>query len=110
MAVITPQVVTRNSAITPNYIAVAADGDLIANSEGNTVIHIKNGGVSSITVSAPATKACDAGQLHNFSLVVPVGEERVQILNSRLNNTSGQVPLSYTESASVTIFAYVVKD
>lgn len=110
MAVITPQAVNRNAAIEPTYNVVEATGDLIANSGGDTVIHVKNGGASPTTVSANATKSCDAGQLHNFSLVVPAGEEKVQLLNSRLNNSSGQVPLSYTESTSVTIFAYTVKD
>lgn len=110
MAVITPQAVTRNTGITPIYNAVEAGGDLVANSSGNTVIHVKNDGASSTTVSAPATKACDQQELHDFSLVVPAGEEKVQLLNSRLNNASGQVPLSYTESTSVTIFAYTVKD
>lgn len=80
-------------------------GDLISNSAGDVILLINNVGTASITVSATATLKCNRGFAHNLEEVIPAGEIRGIALNRDYNNNNGQVPISYTDVASVSIAA-----
>lgn len=105
MAVINPQQIT-NVGIALTYASASSGGDLINNSDDKTMVIIKNGGASSITVTASATVKCNFGELHDLELTIGAGAEKIIKLENYWNNTSGQVPLTYSATTSVTLAAF----
>lgn len=105
MAVLTVQKVAQ-SGLAPSFGAAASGGDEFANG-GRTMLHVKNGGGASITVTITSVKQCDQGSTHNVQVSVPAGGERVigPFDPTRFNNSSGRVAVSYSAVTSVTVAA-----
>lgn len=98
--------VTRPSSAgtTTNPQAASAGGDTFPN-DGFTFLRIKNGGASPITVTVNSVTQCSQGFTHNLTATVAAGAEELigTFLPSRFNDTNGQVSVSYSAVASVTV-------
>ncbi len=110
MAEITSEKVDLDG-LNPSYVAVNSGGDKFENN-GNKVLHVKNGGGSSINVAITAQKACDQGTLHNGGGAVPAGEDRFfGPLNPYFyNDGDGDVNFSCSAITSVTAAVLEVED
>jgi hypothetical protein len=105
LAVISPKQINE-SGVVISFTAATSGGDSIINSDGKSIILVKNGGASSITVSATAITPCPAGALHNLLRAVDAGETVGIKLSTLLNGLDdGQVDISYTSATSVEIAA-----
>ncbi|HSV91722.1 MAG TPA: hypothetical protein VLH81_01550 [Desulfobacterales bacterium] len=85
------------------YGAAAAGGDSFPN-DGRTIVHVKNGGGSSINVTIARSRTCDMGQTHNVVVAVPNGDERIIGPFDR-NDFGPSVALAYSGVTSVTVAA-----
>lgn len=105
MATLTVQDINA-SGITPSYTAASAGGDEFAN-DGKTMLHVKNGGVSSITVTIISQKTCNQGYQHNLTVDVAAdGEKMIGPFSAeRFNNENGRVQVQYSDVTSVTVAA-----
>jgi hypothetical protein len=84
-----------------NYVLtpVSPAGDLIPDADGDTFIIAENtSGANDIIVTATALKACDQGEIHTKQFTVPLTDKVIIPLNSRFNNASGQVAITYDNS------------
>lgn len=111
MATMTVQTIT-NAGITPAY-AAANDGDVFTNT-GNELLHVKNGGGGSITVTiTPARASSDVPSFGTMSkatvsVAVAAGAEGVigPFEPHAFNNSSGQVVVNYSGVTTVTSGAF----
>lgn len=96
------------SGITPSYASAAAGGDEFANPDGQAFYHIKNGGVSSVTVTFAAQATVDGLTVSDVAITVPAGEERIVGPFSRtyMNDANGRVQVTYSGVTSVTVAAF----
>lgn len=94
------------AGLNPTYDAAAAGGDTFLN-DGMTVLHVKNGGGSSINVTINSVTACDQGFDHDIVVAVPNGGERLigPLPTGRFNDTGGLASVSYSAVTSVTVAA-----
>lgn len=105
MAILTVQDVTA-AGITPSYTAADVDGDLFANN-GRVMLHIKNGGTASITVTIVSAKTCNFGFQHDVPVTIDDGSEKMigPFTPERFNDGGGMVQVNYSAVASVTVAA-----
>lgn len=90
------------SPSTPTYAAVAASDTVPADSAG-LILHVKNGGGSSDTVTLTDPGLTPAGSAAtNPSFSVPNGQERMYRLSDRLQNSSGIITIGHSFTTSVT--------
>jgi hypothetical protein len=103
VALITAQEVTT-AGVAPSYGAVSAS-DTFAN-DGTVVLHVKNAGGSSDSVTIVSTKACDQGTTHNVVVSVPAttGDRLIGPFSpARFNDpTTGLVTVQHSFTTSVT--------
>lgn len=112
MALLTVQNVDLLNGLVPTYASAAGGGDTFPN-DGKTMLHVKNGGGSSITltVTTQVTSQNVPGlgpvDVANETYTVANGSERmIGFFNpSRFNNASGQVAIGYSSATSVTVAA-----
>ena len=107
MAELTVQSASQ-SGLNPTYAAAASGGDTVDN-DGKTVLHVKNGDSSELTVTIasqvtspePGTTATDV------AVAIPAGEERIigPFQASGFNDASDELSISYDAVTSVTIAA-----
>jgi hypothetical protein len=98
-------VVTRSSDVgaVPTYAAASGGGDTLPN-DGNTVLHVKNGGGSSITATVTSNKKCDQGFLHDDVVAVAAGAEKV-IGPFNVGRFGRNVAVTYSAVTTVTVAA-----
>lgn len=108
MAALTVQDVTA-AGVTPSYVAASAGGDTFVNN-GKTILHIKNGGGSSINVTITRAKTCSFGFSHDVVVAVGAGSEKMigPFPAEQFNNDSGLVAVAYSAVTSVTVAALEV--
>lgn len=108
MAVLTVQKISH-SGLSPSFSAADVAGDEFVNG-GRTILYVKNGGASQITVTVDSAKPCNYGFDHDLTVNVPAGDERVigPFAPDRFNNSSARVAVSYTDVTSVTVAALEV--
>lgn len=108
MAVITVQDVTA-AGITPSYVAASAGGDSFTNN-GRTMLHIKNGGTSSITVTIVSARTCNFGFQHDLTVTINASSEKMigPFAPERFNNDSAMMQVNYSAVTSVTVAALEV--
>ena len=94
------------TGLNPSYVAAAGGGDTFVN-DGATVLHVKNGGGSSINVTADQTVACNYGFDHDNVVSVPNGGERI-IGPFSPNRFGATVSISYSGVTTVTVAAIKV--
>lgn len=94
------------SGVAPNFVAATAGGDSFAN-DGNTSLRVKNGSASPITVTINSPTQCNMGFTHNVAVTVAAGAEQDigPFPPSRFNDQYGNVNVTYSASASVTVAA-----
>ena len=90
------------AGFTPSYGAVASSDEFP--NDGNTIIHVKNGGGSPDTVAIDSLLACNQGSDHNGGSSVTNGSEKVfgPFNMTRFNNTNGRVTITHSFTTSVT--------
>jgi len=111
MADYTVQTVVE-AGITPSY-AAAASSDAIPNNDGQIMLHVKNGGGSSDTVTAVAQNTAapvpGMGNLTrgNIVVAVPNGQERMigPFPAVAFNDGNGKVQITHSFLTSVTVAA-----
>jgi hypothetical protein len=88
------------------YTTASAGGDTFSN-DGNTWLHIKNGGASSITVTIDSKTPCNQGFDHDLTITILAGEDKYspRLEQSRFNDATGKVAVSYSAATSVTVAA-----
>lgn len=103
MALITVQEVGR-AGIAPSYVAAAGGGDTFAN-DGRTMLHIKNGGGGSITLTVVTQATVDGKAVADDAISVPNGAERMvgPFPPAIYNDVNQQVALTYSGVTSVTV-------
>lgn len=89
-----------------SLVAATAGGDTFAN-DGATVLHINNAGAGSITVTFSAQQTCNQGFKHDDVVTVANGAYEVvgPFAANRFNDQSGNVNVTYSAVASVTVGA-----
>jgi hypothetical protein len=101
MALITPSL--AEAAIT--YQNAVGGGDTYA---PGLRLHVRNGGVGSITVTLTAYGACSQGFLHNKTITVPAGEDRFinpPNVDRFQSPTDGLIHVGYSGVTTVTVGA-----
>jgi hypothetical protein len=94
------------SGLNPNYVAVSASDTF--DNDGRTMLHVKNGGGSAVTVTVNAEKPCNQGFLHNVVVSVPAGAERMIGPFDKafyVNESTGKATVTYSATATVTVAA-----
>lgn len=112
MATLTRQKIV-SSGLAASYGSAAAGGDVVDNSDGKTVLHVKNagGGSINVTITAQDTSVDAAGYgtitVSNLVVAVPAGAERFigPFPKRAFNNASKQIAITYSGVTSVTIAA-----
>lgn len=105
MATLTVQTIDLDG-LAASYAAASGGGDVFPN-DGETSLHVLNGGAGSITVTVAAQSPCNQGTLHDSVTTVGIGAEAFigPFEKKRFNNTSGQAAITYSGVTSVTIAA-----
>lgn len=94
------------TGVTPTLVAANAGGDKIVN-DGDTILHVKNGGGAPITVTVAAVTKCSHGSLHDSVSTVAAGAT-TQIgpfPQARFNGIDGKASVAYSAVTSVTVAA-----
>ena len=92
--------------IAPTFTAAGAAGDTFANN-GRTYLFVKNSSGASINVTINSVTPCSQGFDHDKVVAVGAGAT-VQVgpfPTNQYNDTSGNVGVTYSASASVTVAA-----
>lgn len=112
MATLTTQQVTR-SGLAPTFAAAAAGGDKFAGTK-DTVLYVKNGGGSAVTVTIVTPKEAFAGAaIADIAVPVPAAGERVigPFPASNFNDPAdGLTSVIYSGVTSVTVAALQVQE
>lgn len=109
MATLTVQS-TDLDGVVPSYTAVAAGGDEFPN-DGRTMLHLKNGSGSAITVTVDSVVNCNQGVDHNSVTSVGNGAEAMigPFDITRFNDSStGRAAITYSTDTSLTIGVFKV--
>lgn len=94
------------TGVTPALVAATAGGDKFYNN-GDTVLHVKNGGGAPITVTVAATAKCSHGSLHDSVSSIAAGAT-AQIgpfPQARFNGIDGKISITYSGVTTVTVAA-----
>lgn len=95
------------AGLTPAYAAASVGGDTITN-DGKVVLHVKNGGATSINVTVVSTAPARPGLAPASNVVaVPAGGERIigPLDASAFNDANGAVSITYSGTTTVTVAA-----
>ena len=100
-----------------SYAAAAAGGDAVLNLQGDVFLHVKNGDVSSHTVTVTAQDTSEDvpgfGNMTkaNLAVAVPASGERFigPFPRQAFNDANGKVQITYDDVTSVTIAALTLK-
>lgn len=94
------------AGVTPTFGAAAAGGDTFTNS-GRTFLVVKNGGASSVDVTANSVTPCNQGFDHDQAIAVAAGAEKWigPFPKTRFNDATGKVGVTYSGVTSVTVAA-----
>lgn len=111
MATLTPYSPTMSGTLIVPASA-SAGGDQFANPRGTALLHVRNGGGSSINVTLTAQQTIRPGEgpfptmtLANNVVAVGAGAERViGPIPSAFNDGNGNVQVTYSGVSSVTVF------
>lgn len=107
MATLVPQRVKISPPATITYVA-ATTGDKVAGPGSSTVLHVKNGSVSSITVTiVPPNLAFNGAALPSTVVAVPATSEKfIPITGDYTVLADGLSPaITYSATATVTVAA-----
>lgn len=98
-----------DDGVTPSYEAANVDGNYFLNG-GKCLIHVKNGGVGSITMDVKAQNACSQGELHDRSITVGAGAEAMLAVENlqQFNDGDSNTHLEYDDVTSVTIGVFQI--
>jgi hypothetical protein len=107
MALLTVQQVGTPS--TPTYVAVAASDTVVADSAG-LVLHVKNAGGSSdtVTLTDPGTTPAGSAATNPTFAVPATTGDRMYLLPSSLANASGIITIAHSFTTSVTCAVFRV--
>jgi hypothetical protein len=108
MAVISVQTVSL-TGLSASYTAAATAGDEFAN-DGRTFIYVMNADSAATTVTVASVTNCSYGFDHDAVVSVPAGSEiHIGPFNrSRFNAADGNVDVTYSSVASLTLAAISV--
>lgn len=97
---------TGITGLSPTYSTASASGDTFSN-DGKTLLHVKNDGAASITVTAAGIGKCSQGFIHDLDVTVAAGGEEIigPFDWKRFNNDQQKVSLSYSDATAVTVAA-----
>jgi hypothetical protein len=114
MATLTRQVLSEDG-LTATYVAASVSGDQVTNTDGATLLHIKNGGGAPITVtvaeqiSGTTVQDTSLGKLTkaNATKTIANGAEAFfgPFKKGGFNDQDGNIQITYTAITSVTIAA-----
>jgi hypothetical protein len=92
-----------------SYDAATGGGDTFDN-DGKTVLHVKNGGGSPVTVTVAAVLACNRGTLHDSVTSVAAGAEAMigPFDKQFFTASTGKASVAYSGVTSVTVAAIKV--
>ena len=101
------------AGLNASYAAASAGGDAFENTGGNVMVHVKNGGASSrtVTVTAQQTSSSVRGfgtmTKANVAVAIPAGEDRFigPFPRSAFNDAAGKVQLTYSSQTDLTLAA-----
>lgn len=95
------------TGLTPAFTAATVAGDSFIN-DGRAFLHVKNGGVSSITVTINSVQKCSQGFDHDLILDVAAGADKIigPFDPKRFNDETGKVVVTYSDATSVTVAAF----
>lgn len=110
MAALATQKVTRNGAAV-TYTAAAGGGDT-CKPGANTVLHVKNGGGASITVTVTSTGSVYGHPIVLTPVAIGAGLERLigPLRPEVVGNAAGDVAIAYTAVTTVTVAVIDVSD
>jgi hypothetical protein len=101
----TVQVIARTGTIPTYAAATATDGHKFAN-DGNTFLHVKNGGGSSINVTIQTPGTVDGLTVSDLVVAVAAGAEKmIGPFPPGIYNQSGEVYVDWSAVTSVTMAA-----
>lgn len=106
MAALTVQNVAR-TGLAPTYAAAAGGGDTFVN-DGQTFVHVKNGGGSSVNVTVDSTAPATVGLAQSDVVVaVPASGERMigPFPPNAFDDVNGSTAIAYSAVTSVTVAA-----
>lgn len=106
MAVLTVQNTVGTTGVAATFAAAASAGDKFAN-DGKTQFVVKSGTSVARTVTISSKKTCNQGSTHDLSVSVVAGAQEVigPFDRSRFNNGAGQVEVTYSSPAGLTVAA-----
>jgi len=85
-----------------NYTAVSANNDQVANN-GRRLVHVKNGGGSSLTVTLNIGGAINGHSPTGVAITITAGADKfIGPFPANYNQSDGNVYLDYSATASVT--------
>lgn len=95
---------TSVSGSTTTYNSADSEGDSLDNN-GMTLLYVSNDGSSSITVTVSAQKTCEFGFMHDITVDVATGEEKVigTFRRDRFNDKNNNVQVTYSGTTSVQV-------
>lgn len=96
------------TGIVPSYASANVDGNSFAN-DGNTVLHVKNGSGSSITVTiqTPGT-VDDLAVAERTVTVANASEKMIGPFPPGIYNQSGEVYVDYSAVTTITVGAFKI--
>lgn len=88
-------------------VAATAGGDSFTNT-GSEHVRVNNGSAAAITVTFKGQKPCDQGVIHDDAVSVAAGAtvDFGTFSGGRFNDSSGNVQITYSAVASVTVGVY----
>jgi len=107
MATLTP-VAEASGAVATAYAAATSGGDTIATGGANDVVlRVRNASAASVTVTMTGVRKCSQGQLHDATFTCAVGDTDCAVPAHCVDRATGDVAVTYSASASVTVVAVV---
>lgn len=100
----------NQTGVAPTYAAADSANGMSFTNDGRTVLHVKNGGASPITVTIVSVP-CSHGRTGDISVTIANGAEKIiGVFDKALFNQSGadagKVFVNFSASASVTVAAF----
>ena len=90
--------------INPTFDSVTSSDTFL--NDGRTVLIVKNGGSSDITVTITDVVPCNYGFMHDLTVTVAAGEERwIGVFPVGRFNDNGYVTVDYSDTTNVTAAA-----
>lgn len=95
---------TGLEGLAPEFDAADELGDEFVNS-GKAVLHVKNGGMSELTVTVDSQAKCNFGFDHDIAVDVAAGEESIigPFPKARFDDPNKKVQISYSGVTDVTV-------